>query len=343
MPLPPQSRPLSKRAPLLRPPKLPPERPRRKRPLLMRLPRKRLLPPRPHLLRRPRPLPPLKPPLRLKPPRPRKRRKLALPLLKLLLRLKYRLLRPRKPQPQRPRKARPPLRKMRSLPRPCRKRLPYRPCPRGLNTARPSRRMPFRPNKRPHRQKNKGRARQGPPLFCFLASGGDIAVLPSFGRCSCLSAAGQPARSSAWTPGLRHIFPVPAGWRSSSMRTGCPGMAGLPRASHGAAPTHAIKRISRTACRQNGNRQRPRPSLPFRSRQAPRYCHPPVVRRYGPEGPVVPGARATAVCQRQAPDSSARTGCMKKAPIPHGTDAFFRTAGRACDASGTCPRQACSP
>ncbi len=60
---------------------------------------------------------------------------------------------------------------------------------------------------------------------------------------------------------------------------------------------HAIKQIFRTACRQNGIGRGP--ALPaFSIAEAPRYCHPPVVHRYGPEGPVVLGAPATSACQQ---------------------------------------------
>lgn len=81
-----------------------------------------------------------------------------------------RLSRPRKLRPPLPQKARPRLRKTRSLPSPYRKPLLCRPCPRGLNTARPSRRKLSRPSKRPSMtQKTRGRACKGPPLLLSLS------------------------------------------------------------------------------------------------------------------------------------------------------------------------------
>ena len=172
-PLPPPFRPLLRKAPFPPPPKPLLKRPHRKR-LLMRQPRKRLRLPRPLPRRKARPLPLLRPLLRQKPPRPRKRRKLPLRL--------NRLTRPRKLRPPLPRKAPPRLRKTRSLTNPRRKHPPCSPCPPGLNTARPSRRKPFRPASARPQTKKQGESLPGPsPFACpvsWAAGRGRIPLRP---------------------------------------------------------------------------------------------------------------------------------------------------------------------
>ena len=77
---------------------------------------------------------------------------------------------------------------------PCRRRPPCRPCPRAPNTARPSRRKPFRPSKRPSIDQKQGESLPRPSPFAFpvsLPSGNSTRQLRQ--RLPHLSAAGLPA------------------------------------------------------------------------------------------------------------------------------------------------------
>lgn len=209
------------------------------------------------LLKRPRPLRPLP---RLKPPRPRKRRKPPLPRLMPPLLRKRRLPRPKRLRPLLPRKARPRLRKTRSLPTPRRRRPPCRPCPRAPNTARPSRRKPFRPSKRPSIDKKQGESLPRPSPFAFpvsLPGGNSTRQLRQ--RLPHLSAAGLPAAPHFGQRDCDSISISLPDDVSANIRKGCRPRWRISPKRHDTTPTNAnVPDLSpyRTV-KQGGHQSRP--------------------------------------------------------------------------------------
>ena len=250
-----------------------------------------------------------------------------------LLRPGRRLSRPRKLRPPLPQKARPRLRKTRSLPSPYRKPLLCRPCPRGLDTARPSRRKLSRPSKRPSMTpKTRGRACKGPPLLLSLSPRRPGAPVSSRLRQPCPYLLPAVGPCPPTIPDVRATAVPPHPGRrirlglTDRMPQHAPDQPTPPQRTR-------IHRICRCIMPTGRSSQRSRP-IPVpapaegrafvRLRPAPRKTLP------GREqGQCVSGWRSASGRLRARPGAgAAQTDGMKKAPIPDGTDAFFKQRAR---------------
>ena len=159
-----------------------------------------------------------------------------------------------------PRKARPRLRKTRSLPNPCRRRPPCRPCPRAPNTARPSRRKPFRSSKRPSIDQKQGESLPRPSPFAFpvsLPSGNSTRQLRQ--RLPHLSAVGLPAAPHFGQRDCDSISISLPDDVSANIRKGCRPRWRISPKRHDTTPTNAnVPDLSpyRTV-KQGGHQSRP--------------------------------------------------------------------------------------